>query len=95
MEAIEYIRKVKCVSAKDSVTELKLDMQQVVRLMEGYHRELVKNNVDLANVSKSFTAEQVVDELEDCETLDDAIMFFKEKMQQYIFANGLAMIMQL
>ena len=34
----------------------------------------------LFNVSKSFTAEQVVDELEDCETLDDAIMFFKEKM---------------
>ena len=33
----------------------------------------------LSGVSKSFTAEQVVDELEDCDTLDDAIMFFKEK----------------
>lgn len=29
-------------------------------------------------VSKSFTAEEVVNELEDCDTLDDAIMFFKE-----------------
>ena len=34
----------------------------------------------LFNVSKSFTAEQVVEELEDCDTLDDAIMFFKEQM---------------
>ena len=31
-------------------------------------------------VSKSFTAEEVVNELEDCDTLDDAIMFFKEQM---------------
>jgi hypothetical protein len=30
------------------------------------------------SVVKSFTAEQVVAELEDCDTLDDAIMFFKE-----------------
>ena len=27
---------------------------------------------------KSFTTEEVVNELEDCDTLDDAIMFFKE-----------------
>ena len=39
------------------------------------------------NVSKSFTAEEVVNELEDCDTLDDAIMFFKEQMQQYMFDN--------
>ena len=32
------------------------------------------------DVSKSFTAEEVVNELEDCDTLDDAIMFFKEHM---------------
>ncbi len=31
-------------------------------------------------VRKSFTAEEVVNELEDCDTLDDAIMFFKEQM---------------
>jgi hypothetical protein len=29
-------------------------------------------------VVKTFTAEQVIEELEDCETLDDAIMFFSE-----------------
>ena len=34
---------------------------------------------DIHGVVKSFTAEQVVNELEDCETLDDAIMFFKEQ----------------
>jgi len=31
-------------------------------------------------VRKSFTAEEVVNELEDCDTLDDAIMFFKEQI---------------
>ena len=36
--------------------------------------------LDLLDVSKSFTAEEVVNELEDCDTLDDAIMFFKEQM---------------
>ena len=30
-------------------------------------------------VSKSFTAKQIVDLLENEETLDDAILFFKEK----------------
>ena len=34
----------------------------------------------IPDVSKSFTAEEVVNELEDCDTLDDAIMFFKEQM---------------
>jgi len=34
---------------------------------------------DIHVVVKSFTAEQVINELEDCETLDDAIMFFKEQ----------------
>jgi len=34
----------------------------------------------LREVVKSFTAEKVVNELEDCETLDDAIMFFKEQI---------------
>ena len=33
----------------------------------------------IAVVSKSFTAKQIVDLLEDEETLDDAILFFKEK----------------
>ena len=33
---------------------------------------------DLTTVSSSFTADEVVSELEQCETLDDAIMFFKQ-----------------
>ena len=37
-------------------------------------------NCSIPAVSKSFTAEEVVNELEDCDTLDDAIMFFKEQM---------------
>jgi len=36
--------------------------------------------LDLQNVSKSFTAKFVVNELEDCEHLDDAIMYFKQQM---------------
>jgi len=32
----------------------------------------------IQRVSSSFTADEVVKELEDCETLDDAIMFFKQ-----------------
>ena len=32
----------------------------------------------LNGVVKSFSAEQVVNELKDCETLDDAIMYFSE-----------------
>lgn len=41
---------------------------------------LLKEALRQCNVSKSFTAEEVVSELEDCDTLDDAIMFFKEQM---------------
>jgi organic radical activating enzyme len=32
----------------------------------------------IADVSGSYTADEVVDELEQCETIDDAIMFFKQ-----------------
>lgn len=40
-------------------------------------QELVKK-LTLTDVVKSFSAEQVVNELKDCETLDDAIMYFSE-----------------
>lgn len=59
---------------------------KVQELMESYHQAKLKL-LDIPAVSKSFTAEEVVNELEDCDTLDDAIMFFKEQMQQYMFAN--------
>ena len=50
---------------------------------EGYAETIVDKAVKLfcqPAVSKSFTAEEVVNELEDCDTLDDGIMFFKEQM---------------
>lgn len=39
-----------------------------------------RKQLSILLVSKSFTSEEVVNELEDCDTLDDAIMFFKEQM---------------
>jgi len=42
--------------------------------------QMISEILDLYIVRKSFTAEEVVNELEDCDTLDDAIMFFKEQM---------------
>ncbi len=49
------------------------------------HKELIKyvkeeteKQLTLTDVVKSFSAEQVVNELKDCETLDDAIMYFSE-----------------
>ena len=35
-------------------------------------------NLTIPDVVKSFSAEQVINELKDCETLDDAIMYFSE-----------------
>ena len=42
--------------------------------------ERLVKKLTIHDVSKSFTVEEVVNELEDCDTLDDAIMFFKEQM---------------
>lgn len=36
----------------------------------------------LSHVSKSFTAEDVVNELEDSDHLDDAIQYFKEQIHK-------------
>ena len=41
-------------------------------------RLIAEIQVSPTDVVKSFTTEEVVNELEDCDTLDDAIMFFKE-----------------
>ena len=55
----------------------------------GFTTEVINEWIDLQiqvkkltipAVSKSFTAKEVVNELESCDTLDDAIMFFKEQM---------------
>ena len=55
--------------------------------MERYNKNLMQRVIDLENqveklilsgVSKSFTVDEIVSELEDSDHLDDAIMFFKE-----------------
>lgn len=55
----------------------------------GFTAEVINEWIDLQiqvkkltipAVSKSFTAKEVVNELESFDTLDDAIMFFKEQM---------------
>ena len=40
--------------------------------------DMIKKQLSIHGVVKSFSAEQVVNELKDCETLDDAIMYFSE-----------------
>ena len=49
-------------------------------MLERYCTYLENQNKQLRLhvVVKSFSAEQVVSELKDCETLDDAIMYFSE-----------------
>ncbi len=54
-----------------------LALDEYYKLLE-YVEEL--EQLTIPAVSKSFTAGEVVNELEDCDTLDDAIMFFKEQM---------------
>ena len=55
--------------------------------MERYNKNLMQRVIDLENqveklilsgVSKSFTVDEIVSELEDSDHLDDAIMSFKE-----------------
>ncbi len=53
--------------SKEQINELRNDI-----------KKHISEQLNILHVSKSFTAEEVVNELEDCDTLDDAIMFFKE-----------------
>ena len=46
----------------------------------------------LSVVVKTFTAEEVVNELKNNETLDDAITFFNSKKQQYMDYNVYGMV---
>ncbi len=58
-----------------------IDSSKKAILIRENKRFLVRcQQLFLSAVSKSFTAEEVVNELEDCDTLDDGIMFFKEQM---------------
>jgi len=42
------------------------------------HAWTLVKNLSLSGVVKSFTAEQVANELKDCETIDDAIRYFED-----------------
>lgn len=66
---------------KTAETELEIKPNQyfaLVKLLEDFHNEQLR----LYGVSKSFTAEDVVNELEDSDNLDDAIQYFKEQIHK-------------
>jgi ADP-ribose pyrophosphatase YjhB (NUDIX family) len=62
-------------NAEENYLTTPISVLKYITVLEEQAEQLRKHAV-----SKSFTAEQVVNELEDCDTLDDAIMFFKERM---------------
>jgi len=75
---IDKIREV--IQMQDSLVEFNEEHLEHCILPEHYD-ELAKDIVKLFSIPvvvKSFSAEQVVNELKDCETLDDAIMYFSE-----------------
>lgn len=62
-------------------TELEIKPIQyfaLVKLLEDFHNEQLR----LYGVSKSFTAEDVVNELEDSDHLDDTIQYFKSQIHK-------------
>jgi len=66
---------------KTAETELEIKPSQyfaLVKLLEDFHNEQLR----LYGVSKSFTAEDVVNELEDSDHLDDAIQYFKKQIHK-------------
>lgn len=66
---------------KTAETELEIKPSQyfaLVKLLEDFHNEQLR----LYGVSKSFTAEDVVNELENSDHLDDAIQYFKEQIHK-------------
>lgn len=54
-------------------------LQQETTDLTAYYKK-IEQALNIPVVSKTFTAEFVVNELEDCDTLDDAIMYFKQQM---------------
>ena len=68
-EAEKFIEKYTTKDQNDWLVEKK---DIIARFMESYHTEQLR----IANVVKSFTAEDVVNELKENETLDDAISYF-------------------
>ena len=54
--------------------------EQAMQMMEGYYQAKLKL-LGIAVVSKTFTAEEVIKELEESDHLDDSIMHFKENWE--------------
>lgn len=52
-------------------------LSKILEAMEEYAQEQVKL-FTTPDIRFSFTADEVVNELEKCETLDEALMFFKQ-----------------
>lgn len=66
---------------KTAETDMEIKPNQyfaLVKLLEDFHNEQLR----LYGVSKSFTVEDVVNELEDSDHLDDAIQYFKEQIHK-------------
>jgi hypothetical protein len=62
---------------KTAETDLEIKPSQyfaLVKLLEDFHNEQLR----LYSISKSFTAEDVVNVLEDSDHLDNAIQYFKD-----------------
>jgi guanylate kinase len=52
-------------------------MRRSIEFAKYYSQKIVKN-LSISGVVKSFTAEEVANELKDCETIDDAIRYFED-----------------
>jgi hypothetical protein len=74
MTSLEYLR--------NNIEESNIPKEhyewEIAEMMEGYAYEYHQKQLILYGVSKSFTVDEIVSELEDSDHLDDAIMFFKE-----------------
>lgn len=58
----------------DSIVKSYCNKENYIKILKAENKEL-KEQLRLHGVVKSFSAEQIVSELKDCETLDDAIMY--------------------
>jgi len=60
-------------------SELNTEQTEYLKNYINKQRHYQAEQLRLHNVVKSFTAEEVVNVLEDCDHLDDAIMYFNER----------------
>jgi mannitol/fructose-specific phosphotransferase system IIA component (Ntr-type) len=60
-------------------TNTKIDVDLLCGIIEYFGSKQETKQLIIADVVKSFTAEEVVNELKESETLDDAISFFNSQ----------------